>query len=54
MSPYSIDYYKESADFILERIGGKPETALVLGSSLGSLAEGIENPVELDYRGIPN
>jgi inosine guanosine and xanthosine phosphorylase family len=54
MSPYSIEYYRKSADYILERIGGKPETALVLGSSLGSLAEDIQNPVEVDYRDIPN
>lgn len=54
MSPYSIGYYKKSADYILEKLPQNPETALVLGSSLGSLAEGIENPVEVDYRDIPN
>ena len=54
MSPYSIDYYRKSADYILEKLPERPESALVLGSSLGSLAEAIQNPVEVEYRDIPN
>lgn len=54
MSPYSIDYYRKSADYILEKLPERPESALVLGSSLGSLAEAIQNPMEVEYRDIPN
>lgn len=46
--------FKESADFILSKIDYKPEVAIVLGSSLGSLSEEIENKVEIDYKDIPN
>jgi purine-nucleoside phosphorylase len=54
MSPYSIDYYRKSADYILEKLPERPQTALVLGSSLGSLGEAIQNPVEVEYKDIPN
>ena len=51
---YSYDYFKKSADYILSKIGFKPEIALILGSSLGTLAEEIESPVVIDYKDIPN
>ncbi len=54
MSPYSIDYYRKSADYILEKLPERPQTALVMGSSLGSLGEAIQNPVEVEYKDIPN
>ena len=54
MSPYSIDYYRKSADYILEKLPERPQTALVLGSSLGSLGKAIQNPVEVEYKDIPN
>ena len=31
-----------------------PELGLILGTGLGPLAKQIENPVEIDYRDIPN
>ena len=51
---YSYDYFEKSADYILSKIGFKPEIALILGSSLGTLAEEIESPVVIDYKDIPN
>lgn len=51
---YTYDFFKESAYYISSFIDFKPEIAIVLGSSLGSLAEEIENPVVIDYKDIPN
>lgn len=51
---YTREYYKTAADWILQRIDVKPEIALVLGSSLGPVAEMIENPTALSYADIPN
>lgn len=45
---------KESADYILNKIGEKPEIGLILGSALGPFAQQIENPVTVDYTEIPN
>ncbi len=49
MKGYSYDFYKASADYILERLPEKPQVALILGSSLGSLAVEIEYPGVIDY-----
>ncbi len=51
---YDFKYFKESADYILDKIDFKPEIALILGSCLGTLSEEIENPVVIDYKDIPN
>lgn len=51
---YDIKHFQESADYILSKVGFKPEIALILGSCLGTLAEEIENPVVVDYKDIPN
>ena len=44
----------ETVSFVEQRLGGKPEIAVVLGSGLGPLAELIENPVAIPYTEIPN
>ena len=44
----------ETMSFIEQRLTGKPEIAVVLGSGLGPLAELIENPVVIPYAEIPN
>lgn len=54
MDSRSYSNYKISADYILERIDFKPEIAMVLGSSLGGLADEIEDPIVIDYNEIPN
>ena len=50
---YTYDYYKRSAEYILEKIDFKPEIGLVLGSALGSLSEEIEDKVVIEYKDIP-
>ncbi|MDD4541125.1 MAG: purine-nucleoside phosphorylase [Eubacteriales bacterium] len=51
---YSYDFFKTSADYVLARSGYTVDLALILGSSLGSLAEEIVNPIVIDYADIPN
>lgn len=51
---FDYDYFKKSADYILDKINFRPEVAMILGSSLGALAEEIENPTVIDYKDIPN
>lgn len=51
---YSYEDFKKSADYILSKIDFKPEIGMVLGSSLGSLADEIEDRIEILYRDIPN
>ncbi len=46
---------QETADYIFKKINGeKPETAIVLGSGLGLLADKIENPIVIPYAEIPH
>ncbi|MDR3644852.1 MAG: purine-nucleoside phosphorylase, partial [Clostridia bacterium] len=55
--PYTYEQYRESADFIAGRFGCIPESmpsvAVVLGSGLGGLTEGLEESSALDYGAIP-
>lgn len=46
--------YKESAAYIADQINGKPETAIILGSGLGSLADKIEKATVIPYHAIPH
>lgn len=46
--------YQEAADYILSKINGAPETAIVLGSGLGALADKIENAIIIPYGEIPH
>jgi purine-nucleoside phosphorylase len=47
--------FKETVDFISAKIHGeKPETAIILGSGLGRLAEQIKQPVMIPYAEIPH
>jgi len=46
--------YEETAKYLAERISGNPETAIILGSGLGSLAEQIEEPTIIPYAEIPH
>jgi len=49
-----IRKYLEAADYIRSRIAAEPETAVILGSGLGSLAELIENKIVIPYGEIPH
>ncbi|MBR5873233.1 MAG: purine-nucleoside phosphorylase [Oscillospiraceae bacterium] len=54
MDLYNFEFYKKSADYVKERLPFTPEIAIILGSSLGSFGDEIENPVVIDYKDIPN
>lgn len=51
---FDYKYYKESADYVLSKVDFKPEIAIILGTSLGPIADEIENPVVIEYEDIPN
>lgn len=44
----------ETTEFIHDKIGGKPEVGIVLGTGLGALAKEIEVTDVLEYKDIPN
>ncbi|MDH6303765.1 purine-nucleoside phosphorylase [Parabacteroides sp. PF5-5] len=46
--------YQEAADYLKSRIKGNPETAIILGSGLGSLADKIEEAIVIPYKEIPH
>lgn len=44
-----------AADILRERLGTlRPETAIILGSSLGPVAEAVASPVRVTYRDLPD
>ncbi len=45
---------RESADFILDKVGAAPDTAVILGTGLGDLVNHIDIKTELNYKDIPN
>lgn len=45
--------YNKAVDYITEKIGIIPKTAIILGSGLGLLGDRMENCIELSYRDIP-
>lgn len=49
-----IQKIKESCDFIKNIIKETPKIGIILGSGLGSLAEEVENKIEINYKDIPN
>lgn len=44
---------KRAADYILSRVTSVPETAIVLGSGLGTFGDSIERETVIDYGDIP-
>jgi len=47
--------YKETADYLAGRFDGRsPETAIILGSGLGKLADKITDAIIVPYADIPN
>ena len=46
--------YKETAEYLAKRVTGNPETAIILGSGLGTLAEQIEDATIIPYNEIPH
>lgn len=49
-----IEQYRESADYIREKIDAVPDVAVILGSGLGALADTLEDSIVIPYREIPN
>jgi len=49
-----ISRINEARDYILEKVGLTPETALILGSGLGDMAEEAADKTTIDYKDIPN
>ena len=50
---YSYGYFKSIADYVVDRLPGTPEIALILGSGLGGFAARIKDPVSIPYGEIP-
>ena len=48
------EFYTETAAFLAACLPSVPETAIILGSGLGSLAEEIEQATVIPYRQIPH
>jgi purine-nucleoside phosphorylase len=48
-----LEMVARAAGMIRDKIGGSIDTALILGSGLGELADRIENPISIPYRAIP-
>ncbi|QVK20711.1 purine-nucleoside phosphorylase [Mycoplasmatota bacterium] len=51
---YDYEFFKKSADYVLDKIDFKPEIGLILGSACGSVADEIEDQVVIDFESIPN
>ncbi|EGJ71014.1 purine nucleoside phosphorylase I, inosine and guanosine-specific [Bacteroides coprosuis DSM 18011] len=49
-----LEKIKETASFLKNKMTTKPETAIILGTGLGSLVNEIENKYEISYTEIPN
>ncbi|MDE6578801.1 MAG: purine-nucleoside phosphorylase [Muribaculaceae bacterium] len=49
-----LEMIRESADFILDKVGAAPDTAVILGTGLGDLVNHIDIKTELNYKDIPN
>lgn len=50
----TYDKAAEAAEFIRAKIDMEVHTAVVLGSGLGSFADGLESPVNVDFDSIPH
>lgn len=49
----SFEKYKEVADYILNIIGEEIDTAVILGTGLGTLLDKMEDKIEINYEDIP-
>ncbi len=45
---------KETCDFLVNKIPGKPKTGIILGTGLGNLVTQITNKTEISYEEIPH
>lgn len=49
-----LETIKQTADYLKGRIGEIPNTAIILGTGLGELANEIEDKTDIPYTEIPN
>lgn len=49
-----LDKIRESSEFIKSKISKLPDTAIILGTGLGALADEIQESVVINYSDIPN
>lgn len=49
-----LEKIKETADFLKAKMTTSPETAIILGTGLGSLVNEITDKYEIEYKDIPN
>ena len=47
---FNLEYFEKIADYVKSKIDFKPQTALILGSALGSLASDIKTPLRFLMR----
>ena len=50
---YHFDRYEKAAGWLKERTGIRPETAVILGSSLGAITDRLQDAESFDYKDIP-
>lgn len=49
-----LEKIQETATFLREKMHTSPETAIILGTGLGSLVHEITDKYEINYKDIPN
>ncbi len=49
-----VNKFKETENYIREKISDIPKIAIILGSGLGSLADDITDKLVIEYKDIPN
>ena len=49
-----LEKIQETASYLKSKMTTSPETAIILGTGLGKLAEEITDKYELEYKDIPN
>ena len=49
-----LEKIQETAAFLKEKMHTNPETAIILGTGLGSLVHEITDKYEISYKDIPN
>jgi purine-nucleoside phosphorylase len=49
-----LETIKQTSDYLKNKIGEIPSTAIILGTGLGELANEIDNKTEIPYAEIPN
>jgi purine-nucleoside phosphorylase len=44
----------QAREFVAQRLEGRPDVGVVLGSGLGSFADALEDPIRIPYREVPH